>query len=57
MMARVGFMVMMVALVKSMVDDLLLLMAENILVGYRFCKVTGQIYHEMSVDSTPKEGL
>jgi len=29
-MARVGFMVMMVALVKSIVDDLLLLMAENI---------------------------
>ena len=25
--------------------------------GYRFCKVTGQIYHEMAVDSTPKEGL
>ena len=25
--------------------------------GYRFCKVTGQIYHEMAVDSTQRKAL
>ncbi len=42
-MARVGFMVMMVALVKSIVDDLLLLVAENIAWLYvRVIKLRGQ---------------